>query len=92
MYTTAIFIAIVTGIVEAIKRLLKLNKRYLPILSVLLGVGAAFLGQNGFDMNIRETILFGIMLGLTSCGLFSSLNSINYVAKQIGNKIARRTK
>lgn len=70
MYTTAILIALVLGLVEAIKRASKLDKSFLPLLSVVLGIGIAFLAQGSFDMTILETILFGIVVGLSSCGLF----------------------
>jgi len=91
MYTTAIFIAVITGIIEALKRALKLDERFLPLISMAIGIGVAFLGQGSFDMSILETILFGIMLGLSASGLLSSFSSIAYVTRRIG-ETATRTK
>lgn len=71
MYTTAILIAVVLGLAEAIKKALKLDKSYLPLLSVFIGIGAAFLAQGSFDYTILETILFGMIVGLSSCGLLN---------------------
>jgi len=89
MYTSTFLIALVTGITEVIKRAFKLNKRYLPLISLILGIGIAFLVQNGFDYTSKETILFGIMIGLSSCGLFSGIKSFIYVAEKLSQKTKR---
>lgn len=86
MYTTAFLIALIVGIVETLKRAFNLDKGYVPLISLVLGVGAAFLAQNGLEMTIQETIIFGIMMGLTSAGLFSGFKSIIYVANRIGER------
>ncbi len=86
MYTTAFLIALIVGIIEAIKRAFNLDKAYLPLISLVLGIGAAFLAQNGLGLEIRETIIFGIMIGLSSAGLFSGFKSIIYVANRIGKR------
>jgi len=91
-YDTITLIAITVGFVETIKIALKLNKRFLPIISVFSGIGIAFLAQNSLNVTISETILFGGMIGLTSCGLFSNLNSIVYVTKQTYQKVKARIK
>ena len=89
MYTAAFFISLITALSQVVKKAFKINNRYIPLVSVILGIGAAFLGQNGFEMTIRETVLFGIFMGLSSCGLFSSLKSISYVTKKISDKLRK---
>lgn len=86
MYTVAFLIALITGVIEAIKRAFNLDKGYIPLVSIALGIGAAFLAQNGLELEIRETIIFGIMIGLSSAGLFSGFKSIIYVANRIGKR------
>ena len=93
MYTIAMFVAIISGAVETIKRALKLDECFLPLLSVLLGIGIAFLGRDFSQVisgTISETILFGIILGLSASGLLSGFSSIVSTTKQIGNKIKKK--
>lgn len=90
MSSAVTFIAIITGLIQVIKMGFKLeDNRYVPLFSVVMGIGLAFLGQNGFDMTVKETVLFGLMLGLSAAGLFSGLKSAIYVTKQVIGKIKK---
>jgi hypothetical protein len=63
-----ILVPVVLGVVQALKEL-GLNSRYAPILSVLLGVGAIGL----LTSYTGASALQGIVIGLTSSGLFSGV-------------------
>ena len=85
--TSAVLIAFTTGLTEIIKLALKLNKRFIPLISLVIGIGLAFLAPSDFD--IKGTILFGVMIGLSAAGFFSSLKVVPYVAKTIFKRIPK---
>ena len=64
--TLAMLSALIVGIVQIFKQFV--DKRYLPLIAILLGVGGIFLLQLGGS--IGTLILVGIGLGLSSVGLF----------------------
>ena len=99
MFTTTIFIPVITALVEVVKRALKLNSRFLPILSIVFGILIAFLvqGQTIFGLEIETmtipiTIFAGLILGLTASGLYSGFSSLSYVAETINNKIKKNNR
>ena len=63
----AVLTALTTGVVEAIKRV-GAPKRYLPLLAIFVGILLTFLG--GITEITSLSILTGIAVGLSSCGLF----------------------
>lgn len=69
MLETATAIMLVVGITEAIKRATKLPTRYAPLLSLIVGTGIVFLG----DMPLKETIVTGIVVGLSASGLYGGV-------------------
>jgi len=78
----AIFVALTIGLTEAVKRI-GLNKRYLPLAAVVIGIVLAFLGRAivGADASWGMIILIGIATGLQSVGLFSGLKN-SFVVKK----------
>ncbi len=64
-------IAILTVIVEAIKRTKKIPNEYLPFLAMIVGVAFSFL--SGTVGSIGTVILLGIIVGLSSVGLFENV-------------------
>ena len=68
MVETALVVAAITGLVEALKMSLKLESGQAPIVSVVLGIGAGFL-FGGFT---SEAVFLGIVLGLMASGLYSA--------------------
>jgi len=92
MYTTAIFITITTGLLQVIRKASKIDIGFLPLISIIVGIGLAFLGQDKLGMTIKETIWFGIIVGLSASGLFSSVKNTPYVAKQIFKRIPKNSK
>ncbi len=60
---------VLIGIIEAIKRSLGLNTRYVPLLSLGLGIILAWLA-NSFIVNV-DVISGGLVTGLIASGLWS---------------------
>ena len=65
-------IAVVVGVVEALKRIQFLVK-YAPLLSIVLGVGAAFFFP---EVSVGLTIFKGIIIGLAAAGLYSGTKKV----------------
>lgn len=66
-----LLVLIVMGIVEAVKRA-GLWKRYVPVLSIVLGIAAALVvGFGSGELATGEVIMQGIIIGLSACGLWS---------------------
>ncbi len=63
--------AVTVGLVEVVKKT-GLNIRFVPLASVIVGVGVAFL----FTHTINAAIAgIGIMIGLSACGLYSGVKT-----------------
>lgn len=63
----ALLIAVVIALTEVFKHAVKVPKQYLPLLSVVLGVIGGIMYLEG---SLKETILYGIIVGLSASGLF----------------------
>ncbi|WP_445505758.1 transposase [Niallia sp. 03091] len=70
--SVAVFIAVIVGVVELFKKSLGLPVRFAPLVSVLLGVlvGIFYLG-----VELKTGIVYGLIIGLSSCGLYSGVKS-----------------
>jgi hypothetical protein len=62
-----IAIALTVGLTEVLKRSFNIKARYAPALSLIIGVGIIFLG----DSPVSESIIAGIIVGLSASGLYS---------------------
>ena len=68
MFEITAVVAIVVGLVEAIKRAVNLDSRFAPLVSLVFGVGImSAVGTDTIAMNIFE----GVIIGLTASGLYS---------------------
>ena len=63
-----VFVPIVIGLVEVLKRTVGINTRLAPLAALLFGAGLA-LGYGGLSF---EALLQGVVVGLTAAGLYSS--------------------
>lgn len=63
----ALLIAIVIALTEFVKMLGLINNRYLPAVSLVLGIIA---GVVYLDDPLKDAILYGILIGLSASGLF----------------------
>ena len=84
LYQLAFLTAIISALMEAIRRAIKLNEQYIPLGSVVLGLILAFIVRN--SLSIPETIVMGLVLGLCSCGLLKGIESGIYATKKIIQK------
>ena len=66
----AILAPITTGIIEVVKKTLNINNRYLPILSLLVGIFVAIAIALGTGQDLVQYVLVGIVGGLSSSGLY----------------------
>lgn len=67
----AVCVPITIGLVQAIKGL-GLADRYIPLFSIAIGVALSFLGT----APLQETVLQGLAIGLSACGLFSATKKV----------------
>ena len=65
--TDVVVVAVIMGLVQLTKKLEWLPAKYLPLLSLILGIVA---GVIYFEGPIQNKIIFGIILGLSAAGLF----------------------
>ena len=67
-YAGIAIIPLLIGILEVIKKL-GINKKYIPIISLLLGIGTGILLFT--DGDLKAGIIKGIYIGLSAVGLYS---------------------
>ena len=65
-------VAVITGIVEVIKRAFNLDTKYCPVIALGLGIGANLL-LNTLGGNLGENIVWGAVMGLTASGLYDNV-------------------
>lgn len=75
LITPAAQIALIIGIAEVIKRL-GLPKRWIPLIDLFLGLisGICVYGLHQ-NYDIVESIVIGLAMGLSACGLFSGVKN-----------------
>lgn len=76
LFTPAAQVAIIVGLAELIKKL-GCPTRFIPLIDVALGIisGVCVYGI-AQGQGIVESILIGLALGLTACGLFSGIKNV----------------
>ena len=72
--TTPLVIAIIIGLVEVFKKI-GLNKKFAPLLSILLGLVFSFLVIYFADTPVLNAIIGGIIIGLSATGLYSGVKN-----------------
>ena len=75
LMNNAVLVAIIlapitTGIIEVVKQTLNVDTRYLPILSLLVGVLVAVAIAFGTGQDVVQFVLVGIVGGLGASGLY----------------------
>jgi len=61
---------ITTGIIQVVKQTLNIDNKYLPIISLLVGILVAVLIALGTGQDIVQYILVGVIGGLSASGLY----------------------
>lgn len=82
LVNNAVLVAVIlapltTGIIEAVKQTLNIDARYLPILSLLVGIFVALLIALGTGQDLVQYTLVGIVGGLSASGLYDQAKITN---------------
>ena len=72
-YLTLVLVPILIGVLEVIKRTELFNKKFIPVVSLILGVilGIVFTG-----FNLKDGIIAGLFIGLSAVGLYSGTTNV----------------
>lgn len=73
-FSVAILSAITVGLVQVAKAM-GLTKQYVPLCSVIIGVGLSFLAMPVVLLNIYQTAFVGLIVGLSAVGLYSGVKN-----------------
>ena len=78
LVNNAVLVAVIlapltTGIIEVVKQTLNINNRYLPILSLLVGIFVAVSIALGTGQDVVQFVLVGIVGGLSASGLYDQV-------------------
>ena len=78
LVNNAVLVAVIlapltTGIIEVVKQTLNIDARYLPILSLLVGVFVAVAIALGTGQDVVQFVLVGIVGGLSASGLYDQV-------------------
>ena len=73
MIETTIIVAVIIGIVEAIKRTGYLDTRWSALVAVLLGVALAWFSNEG---DLTDALFLGVVSGLMAAGLYSGTKAV----------------
>jgi hypothetical protein len=74
----AAIVPIIVAIVQALKYTNWVKEGHAPFLSVLVGIGVAFLLAHDFMVDMSGTILTGILWGLAASGLYSGVKETTH--------------
>lgn len=69
-------VAIVTAVVEVIKKSFKIPARYLPITSIVVGILIALIMWPLSEFNFYYMIVVGLIAGLAASGTFDVLKAV----------------
>ena len=72
-YYNLVLIPIVVGMVEIVK-CFNLNKKYIPVFSILFGILMVFISNSDVEWN--KNLIDGLIIGLSSVRLYSGVNSL----------------
>lgn len=69
-------VALIIGLAEIVKRL-GLENRFIPIVDVVLGLICGYgVYYVSMGRTVTESVLVGLALGLSACGLFSGIKNV----------------
>ena len=76
LLTPVVQVALIIGLAELIKGL-GLEKRWIPLVDLGLGIlSGIFVYHFVFGNGIIESLVLGVALGLSACGLFSGIKNM----------------
>ena len=69
-------VALIVGLAEMVKGC-GVKKRWIPLIDLALGVASGiFVYHFYFQNGIIESVVLGVALGLSACGLFSGIKNV----------------
>jgi len=71
-----VIIALIIGISEAIKRATSINVKFIPLTDMGIGIVLCVAYSHITPITIPEIIFYGLICGLSACGLFSASKNI----------------
>lgn len=71
----SLLLAVTIGLVEVVKRL-GLNAKFAPVIAILVGLALSIVVYFLQGTQLLSAILTGLVVGLSSVGLFSSVKSV----------------
>lgn len=66
---------LISGLVEVIKQATDLQAKYVPLLSVGIGLAVGVVLAFGFNLSVPDTILAGLIGGLSASGFYDNLKA-----------------
>lgn len=72
-YIEFVLVPVLIGVLEAIKRA-GFNPKFIPVLSIVLGIGFGVV-FSGFEL--KEGITAGLFIGLSAVGLYSGVKNVS---------------
>ncbi len=75
LYSFVVLVAITIGVSEVIKRAFRLDARFIPLVALVVGFILTLVGSLTDITTL--TILTGLAVGLSSCGLFDQKKLLN---------------
>ena len=74
--TSAVIVAIIIGLSQVIKQATSINSKFIPLIDIILGLALAF-GYSFIEpLSMPQVIFYGLIMGLSACGLFSGTKNI----------------
>ncbi|MBG9981761.1 hypothetical protein HZY86_01385 [Aerococcaceae bacterium DSM 111020] len=67
---------LISGIVEAIKTATDIDVKYVPLLSLAIGLIIGLTLAYGFNLDVAETVLAGCIGGMSASGLYDNIKMI----------------
>lgn len=71
----SLLLGVTIGLVEVVKRL-GLNSKFAPVVSIIVGLALSILAFYLKGTELLTTIFAGLIVGLSSVGLFSSVKNV----------------
>lgn len=82
-------VPIIVAITQAFK--FWVSQKYVPFISMIVGIGVAILLTHDFMKDLSGTILMGILFGLSASGLYSGVKSTSQsIAQERARKAAAK--
>ena len=80
MAELSVLIAIVAGVSEILKQHKILQKKYIPLANVVVGMALCLAGTSG---NLQQSLINGTIVGLMAGGFYSSGRMICHICKEL---------